>query len=340
MAISSRGGGRALRVGIAGGSGLQARELAALLPDSALAGQGGPVLRFFAPWAGTGRGAAPGAPPATETERHLGDVGGEAVVLEPLTAENLEGLDAVFFAGTAAETRAVAPLARAAGILAVDLTSALAGDGPGRIRVPHPAAQALAAVLPVLAELGVARTAATVFEPASERGMAGIEELRDQSLRLLAARSLPTQVFGGQIAYNLRVELGEQARPALAEVAAAVAEDLRALAAAAGFALPALHLLQAPVFHAHLVSLQAEWERPPAPDVLLAALRAAPVAFCEPGEPQPEATGTAGENGVRLGAPQADLLRSGVFWLPLSADNLRLRAAAAAHLAARALGRV
>ncbi len=332
---SPRPRSRPWRLGIAGGTGLQAREVAELLPSSALSQAGEPVLRYFAP--GSKSPASNGAESDAGAERHLGGLGAEAVVLEPLNAANLEGLDAVFFAGSAAETRAAAPLVQAAGAWAVDLGSALA-PGAKTLRVPHPAAQMLAAVLPALAALGVAATAATVFEPASERGMAGLEELRDQSLRLLAAQSIPSAVFGAQIAYNLRVELGEEAQPPLAEVAATIAADLRALGASSGFALPALQVLQAPVFHAHIISLLAEWPQPPASEALHAALRSAPVAFCAPGEPQPEATSAAGESGVRVGAPQQDLLRPGIYWIPLSADNLRLRAAAAVHLAARALG--
>ena len=323
------------RLGIAGGTGLQAREVAELVRASALAQAGEPVFRYFALWSGSP--VPNGAEAKVRDERQLGDLGGEAVVLEPLDAANLEGLDAVFFAGGAAETRAAAPLAQAAGAWVVDLGSALA-PGAKILRVPHPAAQMLAAVLPALTALGVAATAATVFEPASERGMAGLEELRDQSLRLLAAQSIPSAVFGAQVAYNLRVELGEEAQPPLAEVAATIAADLRGLAASSGFALPALQVLQAPVFHAHIISLLAEWAQPPASEALHAALRSAPVAFCAPGEPQPEATGSAGESGVRAGVPQRDLLRPGIYWIPLSADNLRLRAAAAVHLAARALG--
>lgn len=318
---------RALRLGITGAGALQAKEIAELLPASPLAIGVPPVIRHF------------DHADDERTGRHLATIAGEPVVLEPLNAEALQGLDAVFFSGNPAETRIWAPRAAAAGAIALDLTSVLDhAAGPREIRVPHPAAEILAAVLPALAALGVQQTAATIFEPASERGMAGIEELRDQTLRLLSVQSLPTAVFGGQIAFNLCTDLGEEAQPALAEVAAAIAADVRALAASTGFALPALHVMQAPIFHAHVISLLAEWDDPPAGDPLVAALRAIPAVFCPAGEPQPDAVNAAGESGIQLGAPMRDPLRPGAFWIAISADNLRLRAASAVHLAGRALG--
>lgn len=345
---------RPLRLGVTGGNGLLARELAELLPNSPLASPGPAIVRHFAPPAGASDPGASHGPARQEKKvaAQLAELGGEAVVLEPLTAASFEGLDAVFFTADAAETQTWAPRAAAAGAITVDVTSAPAassaakpaspGESPSRrplaLRVPHPAAQALAAVLPALARLGVQRTAATIFPPASERGMEGIEELRDQSLRLLAVQSLPTAVFDAQIAFNLRTALGEEAHPSLADVAAVIAADLRALAD--GFALPAIHLLQAPIFHAYFVSVLAEWDQPPAEEDLIAALRAAPACFYPREEPQPAPAATAGENGVQLGAPSRDPIHPGAFWIPLSADNLRLRAAAALHLAAAALDRL
>lgn len=321
---------RPLHLGITGAGGLQAKELADLLPASFLARNGiPPVIHHFAP-AEEARTALP-----------LMAIAGEPVVLEPLTAEAIEGLDAVFFSARPAETLVWAPRAAAAGAIALDLTSSLdPAAGPRQIRVPHPAAQALAAVLPALAPLGVRHTAATIFEPASERGMAGIEELRDQSLRLLAVQPLPTKVFGGQIAFNLRVNLDNEVVPPLAELAATIAADLGALSAAADWQPPALHLIQAPIFHSHVISLMATWENPPAMDGLITALRDAPAAFFPSGEAQPDAVSAAGESGVQIGAPMPDPQWPSTFWLAISADNLRLRAASALHLAGLALGRV
>lgn len=319
-------GRRPFRLGITGAGGLQAQELASLVPGSALA-QGGPAMvHYFSP-AGEGSAA-----------QRLATMGGEAVVLEPLTAGGLEGLDAVFFTADEAETRLWAPRAAAAGAVALDLTSALAPGSEGReVRVPHPAAQALAAVLPALAALGAGWRAATIFEPASERGLAGVEELRDQSLRLLSAQAAPKKVYGGQVAFNLRAALSPQVRPSLGELAAVVAADLGALAVAGGFTPPAIHVLQAPIFHAHVISLFAAWEKPMSEEQVTAALRGVPAEFRAS---QPDALSAAGESGIQVGAPLRDPLHPGAFWIALSVDNLRLRAAAALHLAGRLLGRI
>src|SRR5205807_10553111 len=80
--------------------------------------------------------------------------------------------------------------------------------------VAHPAATVLALLLLRARNAGTIRTvAATVFEPVSEQGKRGMDELHQQTVNLLSFTSLPKEVFDEQVAFNMLVPFGED--PAL-----------------------------------------------------------------------------------------------------------------------------
>ena len=92
------------------------------------------------------------------------------------------------------------------------------------------------------------RVVATVFEPASEHGQKGMDELHEQTVNLLSFQQLPKKVFDTQVAFNMVARYGEHQSPALAIGRAPRAQALRAdrrqgcaaavAAAAAGADLP------------------------------------------------------------------------------------------------------
>lgn len=324
-----------LQIGIVGADSLLGKELGEVLSTTTPA-WGAYRLRLL---------AASGETKGKGGERRMVAFADEAALLDPLTEASLADLDLVFFAGAAEQTRTYVPMVTARDALAVDLTSAWSDPAAGRvIRVPHPAAQALAALLPAAAAGGEVFAAAGIFEPASERGMPGIQELQAQSLQLLALASIPVATFGTQIAFNLKSQLPPEVQPSLPGIEAVIAADLRALAAGpAGvprFPLPALRLVQAPLFHAYLISLMLHFPAGVNVSALTQALRAAPIHFQEDLADQPDALSAAGESEVQVGAIHADPLRPDSVWLYASLDNLRLRAATAVALATAALPRL
>ncbi|MGH9413155.1 MAG: Asd/ArgC dimerization domain-containing protein [Terriglobales bacterium] len=282
---------------------------------------------------------------AVTAEHTLAEFGGEAAVLEPCTAETLAEVELCFLAGTATEARDMAEIAPKSTLL-VDLTGGLAGressvvagleaeaaaSRPPLIVVAHPAAQALAHVLDRLQSAGVIQTAAaTVFEPASQRGWAGIQELQQQSTRLLSLQGLPEDVFGCQVAFDLRPRLGAQADPGLGAVRRRIAAELQALGVKS---LPAVSVLQAPVFHGSLLSLYVCFRSPVAQDAVLAALASS---WLAPSTDYPDAISAAGADRIALGPIRSD--PAGGYWLWAAVDNLRRTAFSAvdAALAARA----
>ena len=118
---------------------------------------------------------------------------GEPAVITPIDADRLLDSDVIFCAGTPESTRKAYKLAGEKPTF-IDLTYALEDVPEARLRAPmvdtaatasrvhvlaHPAATAIALVLSNLPE-PVRHSVIQIFEPASERGQAGIHELQHQ----------------------------------------------------------------------------------------------------------------------------------------------------------------
>ena len=86
-------------------------------------------------------------------------------------------------------------------------------DHTGPQIVAHPAATAIAIVLQRLNRaIPIARAIVHIFEPASERGKAGIEELQQQTVNLFSFQPLPKKVFDAQVAFTMLAQLGRKRR--------------------------------------------------------------------------------------------------------------------------------
>jgi hypothetical protein len=80
----------------------------------------------------------------------------------------------------------------------------------------HPAAVTLALLLLRASKAGAIRRAvATIFEPASEHGQRGMDELHQQTVNLLSFQPLPKDVYDAQVAFNMLARYGQKSQPAL-----------------------------------------------------------------------------------------------------------------------------
>lgn len=189
------------------------------------------------------------------------EVRGAAAIVQRLEPDSLEGVDVVFLAGNAARNRRLLPLLQGAtGILLspdagpADGTPVVTGINladaqPGTVlSSPHPATIALCHVLQPLLTYQPTRVAATVIEPASASGAAGLDEVLDQSRGLLAFQSdLPKTVFGHQLAFNLLPgpDFGPSIAPSVQHVLATEVPI-------------AVNILRGGIFHAHSLSIYVE----------------------------------------------------------------------------------
>jgi aspartate-semialdehyde dehydrogenase len=119
---------------------------------------------------------------------------------------------------------------------------------------------------PLQAALGVRQATAVVLRPAGDFGRAGLDELRDQTVRILSFAAPPKEVFGRQLAFNVLPQPAEEETRAEADVARLLGWDAPRLAVA---------MLAVPVFYGHTVLLRVQAERPAGAADAVAALAGA-----------------------------------------------------------------
>src|SRR5258708_3793125 len=154
-------------------------------------------------------------------------------------AASLEGMDFTFFASEEKFTKANWKIARQAGSAVVALSYALESDAKAPVCAPwigrelgqpsqfnlettalvtaHPASVAMALLLLRAQKARALRmAAATVFEPASEQGRRGMDELHEQTINLLSFQQMPTAVFDTQVAFNVLGRYGKESSQPIA----------------------------------------------------------------------------------------------------------------------------
>ncbi len=278
----------------------------------------------------------------------LTEEGGEPAIITALDEENLAGARIAFLAGSTESSRKALEIVRRLkpGPAIIDLTYLLEEDPTAHLRAPmvepahyavppdaehviaHPAAVALAILLVKLNQIrSLRRVVANVFEPASERGQRGVDELQKQTIDLLTFQKVPKEVFGEQAAFNLLARYGSGARDSLETIETRIERHLTTLLAINGsIPLPSLRLIQAPVFHGHSISLHVEFEENPGMAVLEGALGSALIDVRVAGLEPPNIVGFAGQSGIAAGAITADRNNPRAVWLWAVSDNIRLLA--------------
>ncbi len=256
------------KIAIAGASTLVGRELKEALSDSPLTASGFLLLD------------------EQEAQGQLDQVGDEVTVVQAIAPDTFERVDFTFFCGAEDMTRKHWREALRSGSTVLDLSGALDQEPGVVVRAPwldfdglgsdtaavdlytpavvpaHPAALALALVLERLQQAAPVRGAfATLLQPASEFGRAGMDELHQQTVSLLSFQGLPRDFYDAQTAYNLLSGLGEAAKVSLSTIEARIRRHYAALSAGRWPAL-ALQVIHTPVFHGHTFSIAIELERP------------------------------------------------------------------------------
>ncbi len=277
-------------------------------------------------------------------------VGDEPALVAGLDAENLAGARAVFLAGSTPSSEKALDLLADDPAAIIDLTYAAEELPAARLRAPlvesglepedadarihviaHPAALALALFLRRLqAHDPIRRSVIQIFAPASEHGVAGVQELQQQTISLLSFKSLPRAVFDTQLSFNLLPRLGEEAPVPLEESELRLERHLATLLAfpgeGAGAPMPSIRLIQAPVFHGYSFSAWVEFEGNPGIEALESSLAMPPIEVRGGDFEPPTNVGQAGQSGIAVGAITPDRNQPEACWFWLVADNFRLSA--------------
>jgi len=308
-------------VAVVGGDTLLARELRELLAETRPA----PRVELI---------SGVGEPLNSEEE--------EPVVMVPLAAASFEGAAVAFLAGSHASSRKALKIAPKKTAL-IDLTSALEEQPNARLRAPyaekaamknlgavqviaHPAAIAMAMFLTRLSECApLRRSIIHVFEPASERGQKGLDELQQQNVAVLSFQKLKTDVFDTQLAFAMLARYGEEADEPLEGIEQRVERHLASLLAAwDGIPMPSIRVIQAPVFHGHSFSAWVEFEENPGVEALQSALSGNGIDVRS--DDPPTNIGVAGQDGLSVGGIAVDPNQARACWFWMASDNFRLSA--------------
>ena len=270
----------------------------------------------------------------------LTDIGGEAAVVTPISDDELEDLDLVFFCGSAEQNREWLERDDAK-FLTIDLSQpstsedgklAIAGvnleevdDAYPVIVSPHPIAIPIALILRQIERVAaVELCTATVVQPASHFDQLGVEELARQTISVLNVQSVPQDVFDRQLAFNLY--------PAVERDEDRIVAQVRALTDARTEI--ALLVTQGTIFHGHTFSLFVRLRDDADINEITRSLQSNPAIVFPEGDQQFGTIDAAGKDEVLIDEVRPDPSIGGGFWVWAVCDNLRRSSALNAVLIA------
>lgn len=331
----------AKRIVIAGASSLLGNELKSVLEESRFAGWDFQLVDEETV-AGT-----------------LTEAAGEATLIQRVEEDTFHGARYAFLTGSTSFAKQCLGPAREAGAIIIDFSRASLSDPDATPWFPKiealtgknvaegskvfclfsAAATAVASLALALRRVGLQRMITVVFQPVSEAGRQGIEELETQTSQLLSFQTIGYPVFGTQAAFNLlprygsgsQLDLHQSLLQIRAEVSAAVgdrAEDANI----------SVNLIHAPVFYGMTFSACADLATKTDAAALTEFCQEAGFSVVPSGEADPDNVSVAAENTLFLRAPEPDPSREGSWWFWGAADNLRLPAWGGCRLAERLEG--
>src|SRR6266851_1159141 len=289
-----------------------------------------------------------------ESLGQLETVKDEVTFIQKVRAEQFEHVDFTFFASDSDCTRKNWKRVEKSGSAIVDLSGALEDEPGAVIRAPwverqlgqtftpelqpgpavvaHPIAVVLALLLVrVHAVVPVKRAVATVFEPASEHGQKGMDELHEQTVNLLSFQQLPKKVFDVQVAFNMVARYGEESVAALASVHDRVLKHYTKITAQRA-PTPSIFVLQAPVFHGHAFSVNLQFEHVADVAQISSALAGEHVSLIGTSEEAPNNVNAAGQTDI-LVSVTPDSSDPNSVWIWAASDNLQVAASTAVEAA-------
>jgi aspartate-semialdehyde dehydrogenase len=276
----------------------------------------------------------------------LTEAGGEPVVIQPVEADSFNRARFVFFTGSPAFTKANLDLAQRSGALVIDLSGhsatvaeavpwfrgfdslhgqLSAADTQSKlVSIPSAAAEGIVRMAFGLADLRLRALSVTVLQPVSAWGRFAIEELEQQTSKLLSFQPAGTELFDAQIAFNTMVQYGEKSRFDLRAAGATLRSEVSSCLRGSAV-VPAIQLVHVPTFYGITFSMCAELDPTADVNAVEAAAKAAGFSVKAPDDP-PNNINVAEETSIGLARPARDEAVPGIWWFWASADNIRLRA--------------
>jgi aspartate-semialdehyde dehydrogenase len=284
----------------------------------------------------------------------LTEAGGEAAVIRPVEEDSFDRANFIFFTGSAPFTKANLDLARKSGATIVDLSSATVAESSITIwfsnleslrpsasissqklfAIPSAAAIAGASLCIALGKFQPEQITMVAFQPVSESGRKGIEELEQQTSQLLSFQSVGKPVFDTQVGFNLLDRFGPESGEKLSTSRERLRREVSAILGASA-KIPAIQLIHAPVFYGIALTIAARLGVAASADELVAAAKSAGLFLSF--ENAPSNVSASGESLIQFALPEPDPGAPDLWWFWGAADNIRVPASNAVKLAEKLL---
>ena len=278
----------------------------------------------------------------------------EITFIQSVRTEQFDQVDFTFFASDAESTRRGWKKVQKSGSAIVDLSYALEDEPGAALRAPwverqlgqlatpelqpgpaviaHPAAVILALLLTRLqSAASIKRVVATAFEPVSEHGQQGMDELHEQTINLLSFQQLPRKLFDVQVAFNMVSKYGNQSSASLSLVQQRILKHYQRIVHDRAPS-PSLTVLQAPVFHGYAFSVNVQFGTRADVQKVIASLTGEHIAIVHAPDEAPSNVSTAGQSDL-LVSVSVDSSDENSVWIWAACDNLRVAAVTAVECA-------
>jgi aspartate-semialdehyde dehydrogenase len=204
---------------------------------------------------------------------------GEQVKIQELTEDSFAGVDIALFSAGGSISKHFAPIAVKAGAVVVDNSSAFRMDQDVPLVVPEinaadvknhkgiianpncTTAITLVALWPLHQAFGVKRLFAASYQAVSGTGAQAIEELRAQVNDVVAGRPVAKKVYPHQIAFNVLPHVDSFLETGYTKEEMKMQNEGRRIMHLPEF-LASVTCVRVPVYRAHSVAVNAEFERP------------------------------------------------------------------------------
>src|ERR1700682_1211617 len=282
----------------------------------------------------------------------LTEAGGEPAVIQPVEEGSFNRAQLIFFTGSSEFTKRNLSAALHTEAKIIDLSGAAAEredavawfpkldwlrgrefDTHAKVfAVPSGFATAAAGLALALSRVGWRLLMLIGFEPVSEAGPAGIEELESQTTQLLSFQGLGQPVFDTQVACNLLDRFGPASSHKLCAIRERVRAEIRACIDGK-CAMPAIQIVHAPVFYGSVFSATGVFDRGSSAENISNACADAGFSIPSASGIGPSNVSVYGFHSIQLSVPEPDASNPETSWFWGAADNMRLPAANAVNLA-------
>jgi aspartate-semialdehyde dehydrogenase len=204
---------------------------------------------------------------------------GESITVEELTPRSFDKIDIAFFSAGSDVAQQYAPRAREAGAIVIDNSTAFRMDADVPLVIPEinagdvrnhngiianpncTAAVALMAIYPLHRAFGVRRVIAASYQAVSGTGARAIAELKNQIEAIVQDRQSPPEIYPHQIAFNVLPHVGSFGPSGYTSEEDKLQNEGRKIMHLPEFKA-SVTCVRVPVYRAHSVAVNAEFERP------------------------------------------------------------------------------